>query len=301
MRIKKTYILAIIFILLLGTAYFVKTAPWANHKEAGNFFVFDKNNVNKIEITNKDKNTVLEKQNSLWVVASADNFKADQAVIESMLKAVLEMKYEILISDNADKQSIYEVDEEKGIAVKIYNNDQILADFIIGKNGSSYNTNYFRITGNNRVYLSDIDIRRDFSRPDYRDLNILTLNKENISKLGFDYNGKTKNIEIEKDGEEWKIVSFEKICKQEIVDGILNIISNLTAQDIVKDEEAGLDELELKLSIFQKEDKKVLLVNSVEEEENKKYYLQLEGENTIYSVSEYLGEKLMKQKKDFTD
>ncbi|MEA2088477.1 MAG: DUF4340 domain-containing protein [Patescibacteria group bacterium] len=307
MQIKRTYILGIIFILLLGTAYFVKTAPWANHKEtSSNFFVFDKNVVDKIEIVSEVNSSILEKQNDLWVVASANNFKADQTTVESMLKTVLEIKIGTLISDNADKQSIYEVGEKKGIAVKIFSNDKNFADFVIGKNGPSYNTNYFRIAGNNKVYLSDVSMRIDFSRPDYRDMRILTLNQANISKIEFDYQSKAKNVVIEKENEGWKIVSSEKICKQEIVDEILSIISNLNAQDIVEDEEKekiSLDKPELKLSIFQGDDKKVLLINSVEQEENegKKYYLVLEGNEIIYSVSGYLGEKLMKQKKDFVE
>ncbi|NCF75062.1 MAG: DUF4340 domain-containing protein [Xanthomonadaceae bacterium] len=305
MSIKRTYILAIIFILLLGTAYIIKTTPWANHGEMNKrLFTFDKNDVNKIEITNKKNKTILEKQDNLWLVRSANNFKANQTFIDSMIKTVLKIKDTILVSDNVKKQALYNVDKENGITVKIYNNDKILADFVIGKDGSSFNTNYFRIANSDKVYLSNINIKRDFSYPDYRDMNVLTLKKKNISKLEFNYKNNKKTFAIEKNKKEWKIVSSQKLCKQEAIDEILNTISNLVSQNIVRKDEkekTGLNNPELKLSIFQDKDKKVLLVNAVEQKKNKekKYYLQIEGDDNIYSVDGYLGDKLMKQKKDF--
>lgn len=305
---KKNYKLIVIFIILLAAAYLIKTAPWANHKlEAEAIFSgLDENKIDKIEITKNENSVILEKKNNLWVVANLENFKAEQERVGGIIAQITSAKQLALVSENFEKQSKYQV-EDKDTRVKFFTGDNLAADFFVGKTGTSSNTNYLRIADSNSVYLIDIGLSQFFMDLDFRDKQILKITKEGIDKLEFIY--PKSEILLEKNEEGWEVKTKEEFnANQQAVNEILNLASNLQAQDIAVDknlEDGGLDNPELKLTIYSGENKNILLLGknviekSGEEEIIKGRYAKLENNDTIYIIYKYASEQLIKELKDF--
>ncbi|MCK4745336.1 DUF4340 domain-containing protein [Candidatus Parcubacteria bacterium] len=307
---KKNYKLITVFAVLLIAAYFIKIAPWANHKSEVEaiFSELNASEIDRVEIAKDEKNIILEKKNDLWVVASSENFKAEQERAGSIITQIVNAEQLALVSENPEKQPIYQV-KDKYTRVKFFTSDNLKVDFFIGKSGDSYNTNYLRMADSNSVYLINVDLNALFADLDFRDKQILKITKESIDKLEFVY--PKSEILLEKNENIWKVKTGKDFtANQKAVDEILNLASNLQAQDIAVDknlEGSGLDSPELKLTIYSGENKNVLLLGkeivekSGEEEVIKGRYAKLEDSGIIYIIYKYAGEQLIKELKDFQE
>lgn len=307
---KKNYKLIVIFVILAAVAYLIKTAPLANHKlEAETVFGgLEENKIDKIEIVKNENSIILEKKNSLWVVASSGDFKAEQERIGNIITQIISAKQLALVSENFEKQAKYQV-EDKDTRVRFFAGDNLAADFFVGKTGTSSNTNYLRMADSSNVYLIDAGLSASFMNLDFRDKQILKIAKGNIDKLEFIY--PKSEILLEKDENIWKVkIKKEFTANQKAVDEILNLANNFQAQDIAADKnlkDSGLDNPELKLTIHSGENKNILLLGknviekSGEEEIIKGRYAKLENSDIIYIIYKYAGDQLMKKLKDFQE
>ncbi len=161
-----------------------------------------------IEIVEKDKSVRLARSGEVWVVAAAGgtekaagglagladsttreqepvekpappadrDYPVDSAMMASVVEKLQTMKKDELVSQNPEKQGVFEVDSASGILVSVSDNTgRQLALFRIGKNGPGWSSHYVRRDGSNDVYLVRGSIKYAFAAdPDrWRDKTVI--------------------------------------------------------------------------------------------------------------------------------
>lgn len=229
---KKNLILGAIFIALGLFAYFYQ-GPWKNWQtkidKPINFFSnikFDE--IAKIEVTNNKQTIRINKEEDKWKFTDSKGFTVSQEISKNISEQVNNLiNTEIeLISNNKNNKKYYQTDEN-GIGVKLYNQDNLLKDFIIGK--ANQDSNYISETSSDKTYLFKTDIRNLFAdTSSWYDKNIFTGKKEDINRIRFQY--PNSELTVEKNNKKWEgILPYKFNINESKLTKILDIMSNLIA------------------------------------------------------------------------
>lgn len=212
---------------------------------------FDFSQVNLISITNNGNTTELEKIGDRWrIVGTNDFYVADNimnTVINEMNSAV---KSEVeVVSENRDKKADFETDELSGIKLTLKQGDTILKELIIGKYTPDYQGSFISEPNIDETYSFKANLRAAFDRDDWYDRTIVKADKESINKLRFQY--PTREFTLEKQEDGWVgTLPYKFTVDEEKINGILDLMSDLTAADIPVQDFAGTG-LEKNLIIVQ--------------------------------------------------
>ncbi len=233
---KKTLILGGILIILIALAYTYQgpLKKWqASLGQPSNFLaVVDVEQISKMEITQNGQVTILEKQDGKWKVGGTKDFYVKDSVADNAIQGLEEaVKSELeLVSANKDKKGGFQTDES-GIAVKLYQGEETTADFVIGKTAGNYRSTYISRPESNNTYSVKANLFSAFNRPEWRDRDIFSTNKEAIAKIRFQY--PRREFTVEKTEDSWSGVSPYKFdVDGQKIDKILEIMSSLTAVKI---------------------------------------------------------------------
>ena len=203
---------------------------------------FQADRVSSIDIKTKDKKFKLNREGDTWLVATADNYPADEKAVQAVLDQASEMKSTFVASKSVDRHSLLEVDEVSGVGVALLGpeNGEVLAHFFVGKMGNDFMSTYVRKADQNDVLLVDGYLRSIFDKGvrGWRDRTIFNFDTEQVQKLTLISKGRGKiAIDAKEDGE-WQIIEPEIApAKKDVVDGIISQISKLSADDFTKKEE----------------------------------------------------------------
>lgn len=158
MNNKAKTILYLITALVILIAVFILWQNPLNHQASNGSYTeiisADLDNTQKIEITQADKTTLLQKQNDFWVVATENNAEANADYINKLLISLKEVKQGTIISQNPDKLITFELAEGMGIKIKLSDRqNNILLELQIGKMGPAYTQSYVKKPNSNDVLL----------------------------------------------------------------------------------------------------------------------------------------------------
>ncbi len=229
------FILLILLILVL--VYKLPIGEWyLNIFDSGSFLSkVDINQINKIEITQDSKTTILLKQDEAangnivtkWKIDGTKDFYVDQSRVDELLnklKDVKESKFD-LVSKNKDRQSEFGLAEE-AVNLKLYFDDKLIIDFFIGKVSNDYSSNYLNLVDSEKVYSVKVLLRNMFIRSDWRDLTIFSSDQEKINKIRFQY--PNREFTIEKQDDSWVgVLPYKFTVSKDKVEEIVNIMSSL--------------------------------------------------------------------------
>ncbi len=115
-----------------------------------------------------------------------DNFPADSASIETVLEKLSIMKKDELISQNPEKQSLFEVDSTKGTRVEVWDSkNKLIGSFLIGKSGPDWSSHYVRTLGTDDVYSVSGSIKYSFFTDEnrWRDKTVMKFDKSLAKKI----------------------------------------------------------------------------------------------------------------------
>ena len=151
---KLNIMFLIVFLALIGI-YFLLQQP-TNNPEKRIVRLSHPEKINKIEIINSNISTVLVKNNDSWFIQENDALLESNADLIGGLMDVLstEMKLE-KISNKVDKYSIYELDEDQIVYLKIYQDEKLIQEFGIGKMGSVYPSSFMKLKNDLTVYQAN--------------------------------------------------------------------------------------------------------------------------------------------------
>ena len=240
MNFKKTIIFAAVLCFLLLISYLIESPLKNSKKQEQPLFIsrFDKAAAAVIAIKSKDKGEVqLQKKPEGWIVVIGQKtYQADKAPINNLLDTVGKIKIETIASKNPKKYKELEVDQDKGVEVRIEDGaKKTLAHFYVGKSGPDLFSTYLRMADAEQVVLASGMLKMAFDRElkDWRNKTIFALNQQDIT----DYEVKGDKGFFLKKGEkdQWEILAPEQFSpKKETVEDCLKTVSSLNAADFVE-------------------------------------------------------------------
>ena len=198
----------VLLVLYLVTQFLGGEANERNFRT--DLVTMDTASVNRIVLSPKEGEevTFTQEQNT-WLV-SQDNktAQADQQAVQSLLGTLLQLEPQRLAARSEEKWDTFEVTDSLGSRVQAYNGDNLLADVYVGKFSLQQMpqqpmqpgmppmqqprpkaTSYVRLADEAEVYAVDGFLTTSFNQPfnSWRDRNFLQLEKENISRITFQY------------------------------------------------------------------------------------------------------------------
>ncbi|MFC1613172.1 DUF4340 domain-containing protein [Patescibacteria group bacterium] len=306
-KLNSTYVLLAIFLVLLLVSYFIKDKSLQNNINSGDEqrIVIDvvKEEIDKIEIISDGKTSIIEKQDNIWKVISDHSFIADQEAVASIIEESLKFNKYIVASENKEKIKIFEVDEEKGVNVKIYCQGEEKANFYVGKPGPDYDSNYVRFANEDIVYLSKGYVGYYFKKEDWRNLTIYNFEAEQVNKAALKYRDVNNNVLMDKIDDKWQInAPYIKEADKSKVETFLNTLAKLKAVDVeyektLKDAGFAISPIVVRLELEDGSKRNLLVGGKLDGED--KYYIKREEDNTVYVVNKSIVDNLMKKAEDF--
>lgn len=306
-KMSATYILLAVFIVLLGISYVLKNKSFNKEKLGQDNKIItnaEEAKIDRVEIKKGGNDTVIEKSGDDWIVSSKNGALADQEAVSALIKKSLELNKYIIASENKDKQADFEVGDNNGTDVILYEGDNKVGDFFIGKAGPDFDSTYLRVAGEDVVYLSRGYVGYYFDKEDWRDLTIYDFDAEKVNKLALKYRDVLNNVAIKKDGEIWKTedASAKEVNKDKVT-SVLNTLAKLKADDIAygkTPKEAGFGTATLVVRLeLEDGGKRNLIIGGKSENDENSYYAKREEDDTIFIVSKSIVDNLMKKKSDF--
>lgn len=196
----------------------------------GFMYTIDSLLIDKIEIKTTNASVVLEKRGVEWFVAQPINYKADQSNVGNIINQVKNLEIKSIVSNKPEKHVIFQVDNA-GTQLFLYEKNTEKAAFILGKMGPTYTESYARKINSDEVLLIQGAQSYMFNRQvkDWRDKTIFTTQKENLRQIQYRYGDTLFALTFQDSA--W-FVGKEK-AQQSVVDGILNSLSNLQAEDFI--------------------------------------------------------------------
>jgi hypothetical protein len=213
------------------------------------FAGFDGARAQSIEVSGKDEDeVVLERTAEGWRVPAEGGYPADPDGVREIIEFLAAAKAERKVSENPEKQGIFEVDEATGLAVRVSGDEgAVLASFFIGKSGPDFMSTYVRPQDSNAVYLVDESLRRLFVRPSprqWRDKAIFRLSSVDITHMRWEREGEQVALEVDAGGNWTLTVPSSAPAVRNEVEVLRNSVATLQADDFAdgaSDREAGFD------------------------------------------------------------
>lgn len=232
--------LLIIFIILLGVAWIYQgpLQSWQTDKnKSDNFFSgINIDNIDKIEINNNGKSSVLVKEASStgsgqvsWKVDGTKDFYVNQDLSDNFVSVLKEAQADDfeLVSESADKKTDF-YNNGVGIEVSLFSDNNDILDFIVGRLGSDFSSTYITQEGISETYLVDASLFGAFSITDWRDKTIFANNQADVNKIRLQYPNREFTVERQEQG--WVGVSpYSFEVDEEKVNEVLSLMTDLTA------------------------------------------------------------------------
>lgn len=268
--------------------------------------------IDELELTTPEHGKVrLVKKGDEWQVAEPVQGKADKDAVSSALTKLEELEVTGLAATQKKNHARLEVDEAKGTHVVAKGGGKVLLDGFIGSYQSG--NSMFRVQGQDPVATVKGSIRYAFNKrlPEWRNRTITDHNPDEVQEIVFD--NKNGRFQFVRTGpEEFKQVlgkGEKAIAPLDMpkVRGLVGTAAGVTALDIadgVSIEQAGLGAgaatALIKLSAGDAGvPKQVLYRIGGKKDEN--FYVQLDGNETIYVVSTWIGNRLAPDRETFVE
>ena len=167
MSTRTTLMLLAVLIGCAATAFFVQGPGSADRPRDRAALIpgLKAGDVTLVRATKAGAEVVLTREGGAWKLGAAKE-QADGAAVEALLAKLAGAREEAVVSTNPAKQSPYETDAEKGIAVRLEGAaGKVAAAFVVGARGPDFASCYLRRDGASEVILVSPDLRAEFSRP----------------------------------------------------------------------------------------------------------------------------------------
>ncbi len=293
MRKEITVLLTILLVLVL--IYIGRFVAQKGQKRSG--FILE-----RITPTDVSALTIIEGSDTIRLVRQGDTWRirldsvrtgrVNTNMIDRWQRTLSEATYE-LASRNPEKFKNLEVTADKAVEVLFYGPDQkVLADILIGKLGPDYNSSYVRVKDANVVYLASANLRSLFPRKPWawRDRNMMSFDVKEATGLRIYL---PEDSVIAYRDSLWHVKGIESPDTLQIR-SLLRILSRLTAidfADTLTPDQAGLNPPKARVVVELSDGtEKVLKVGNPKEERG--YYAQVKGDETLYVLSKYTGDQI---------
>ncbi|OQY27062.1 MAG: hypothetical protein B6244_11705 [Candidatus Cloacimonetes bacterium 4572_55] len=179
-------LIGVFMILLVAFLIMTKTKKKSERSHIPtNLIEADSARISRIEVkrSSDTEPIVLEKRGAEWYLTKPIEYPANLTNVEMILGKISSTKVMAQISSNPEKQSQFRVDST-GVSLKIYEEDDLKVDIIVGKAGRGGLT-YIRPPSAQEVYSVDNLPSYMLNRrvKDWRDMTITKFEKEELQSL----------------------------------------------------------------------------------------------------------------------
>ena len=325
MKAKNIFILFGVFVVLMLAAVIINGMAKREEKKADKesilFPGFAADRVSSVEIKAKDGEVRLNREGDAWLVATSDNYPADQEAVGKMLQTVTELKSTLIASRSAEKHSQFEVDVNGGVEVAMLGagGEDALARLFVGKMGADYMSTYVRRADQDAVLLADGYLRSVFDKGarGWRDRTIFNFKTDQVQKLTLAPQEKEEIVIEARDSGGWQIIKPEIApAEKDEVDSILREVSKLSADEFAEKKEpseqtdgtseaeriaSSLEEYKLadpqsKVTVDLKDGS--LRILHIGDEFGQRYYVKREGKDTVFLVSKSKIDRIFRNLED---
>ncbi|MEP1094131.1 MAG: DUF4340 domain-containing protein [Cyclobacteriaceae bacterium] len=148
--------------------------------------------VSKVEISGPKGIVMLTKADTTWTVSlPAGEKRTRKDAVKSTIEMLNTIKPDRLASRKKDKWRDYEVDST-GTRVKVFGGDKVLTDIVLGRFSVEGQRNFYsfvRLFEDENVYVANGFMKMSISETanDFRDNNVLSLKKDSLTQITFQY------------------------------------------------------------------------------------------------------------------
>ena len=299
---KQTLILLGLAVILL-IIYLVSRSKTPVKRGAEFFIKVDSTAIQKVEIGRDENLVVLEKRGDKWWVTNPMEYPANVQFTADLVAKLSDLQVENLISEQSDKQELFEVNDAAGTKVVIYAGGKAPSTIIIGKMNENYRHTYMRMADSNKIYLIKGVYKSYLTRKvkDWRDKTIASYDKEQLQGFSFIY--PNKSFELTKMDTTWMVKSGAEqfTADKGMADRVVNMARNMQCYDF-------MDTLDTRLYDFTKPAFELKVITTTdqfvlkflpEDKEAKKYVVEKEGAITHFVIYESTAKVLMKDSDEF--
>ncbi len=262
--------------------------------------------VSKIEITAKGETTILSKQDEQWVVATMDNYPADNDGVKDLLDKVAEFDNSKHVSDNPKNQAEFQVDSS-GVEAKLMDaNDKVLAHLFVGKNTPGIFNSYVRVADSNNVYEGKGYLQSTFDKGTrtWKVRQIFKFEKGHVTRI--DIVSPEETVELRLDSEnKWQLHQpISTQANQSEVESLLSSISDLKTDDFPETKELaeyGLDTPTTSITAMLNDGTTAKLLIGKEEEEGGKVYIKRDDKEAVFMLYKSGVDRLIKKSDELTE
>ena len=289
----------IIALIILVIIYFLTQQTSSTTSFDREFLSLDSASISKIQVIKNNSETSVEKINNEWMI---ENYKVDKNAINNAIKSLTSIEVGRLVTDKVENHERYEVNSEKGTTVKVTHGSET-AEFIIGKQGASYQNLFVRKPDKDNVYstVSNFKNNLDKQAKDWKDKTILTYDRNLISTLHVK-NNESEFYVYNKDT--IATIAGMKIKSEPEVEGNYNVTSMLTGfknfntVDFPKIDKSAFEKPELSITISLRDGGETKISAIKKEEDDNRYLLTVSNNETIFEVYKSTLDKFLKPYKD---
>jgi len=159
------------------------------------------------------------------------DYKADQSTVGNFIHEVKGLEVKNVVSNKPEKFPVFQVDTISGTFLAISQGGIRKDSILVGKIGASYSDLYVRKLPSNDVDAVDASIQYQIDRgsKEWRDKTILTVPKENIKEIKYQYGDTTFTVSYQ--DSVWKIGTT--VIATADVGGIVGALSSFQADDFI--------------------------------------------------------------------
>ena len=182
MKAKKEYLILILIIVGLSVYLFMRSSDHTFY-ELPKIAGLEQDQITKIEISKGGDSIVLNKKDNKWHL-EPHGYLADTNTVKDMLNVLGAFTLTTLVSESKDYVR-YDLNAEKRITVKAWQQEALKRNFDIGKSASSFRHTFVRIDGDSRVFHARDNFRGkfDLTADKLRDKNILSFKPADIREV----------------------------------------------------------------------------------------------------------------------
>lgn len=303
MRLRNTFLLALVFILLGAYVYFFELQKGAKEKTE-RLLNFREEEVAGIILNYPQQEIRLRKEVlGRWKITHPLESAADESTVSAILAALNTGEVKRTFKGKASEADLknYGLDRPEVKVLITLRNGVALPPIFVGAKTPVGNSAYIRRGAEPGVLLTDASIRSNLEKKlnDFRNKKIMEFNENEAIQLVL--RGTRGDFTMNKKGEIWFIDGPKSYrADQAEIKRTLSIIRNISVQDFIEEAPAGLkryglDRPRLKVAVFMGEEaghREILFGNKREGKEE--VYLVSDPKGAVYTVQENLLPQLEK-------
>lgn len=327
MNTKKLVTLLVLLIIVVGIVVLTENIDKLSPSSDGGALLpgLSEDNISAFLVAGDNDTVKIRRKGDIWVIAAeaqtdetgglagvsdtaagatgkpqrTREYPADSASVATALEKLGDLTKDDLVSNNPEKQEVYEVDSANGTLVKVWDrNGKPLGSFRIGKSAQDWSSNYVRLVGSDEVYSVGGSIKHSFftDKERWRDKTILKFDKARATAITLAKGGRAIELEKKQDSTgaaAWMIVSPEKHeADTNKVNQVLRALSNLRTtgweeSEALDDDTLGFSSPELIASVtLDNGDTKEVIVGA-QKSEGGKFWVRSPGKDPTFLVADH--------------